>query len=262
MLWIQAGFTYNVCGSFTKKIIIKKETGDLIYIYQNELDKACFPACFLTYRDFKDLNRRMAADKVLPDKAFGIARNPKYSRYQCELAKMVYKCFDKETSGSGIKNENVAHKELTEELHKPIIREIDKRKLYSAFIGNVWGEDLADMQFISNLITTLDFYCVLLIFIANMHALFVWKVKEGITITNIFQKVLGESNCTPNKTWVGVGSEFYNRSMKSWLEKNVVETYSVHNEGKSVVAKRFIRALKNKIYKCIALIPKHVNIDN
>ena len=50
--------------------------------------------------------------------------------------------------------------------------------------------------------------------------------------------------------------------MKSWLEKNVVETYSVHNEGKSVVAKRFIRALKNKIYKCIALIPKHVNIDN
>ena len=115
----------------------------------------------------------MAADKVLPDKAFGIARNPKYSRYQCELAKMVYKCFDKETSGSGIKNENVAHKELTEELHKPIIREIDKRKLHSAFIGNVWGEDLADMQFISNLITTLDFYCVLLIFIANMHALFV-----------------------------------------------------------------------------------------
>ena len=50
--------------------------------------------------------------------------------------------------------------------------------------------------------------------------------------------------------------------MKSWLEKNVVETYSVHNEGKYVVAKRFIRALKNKIYKCIALIPKHVNVDN
>ena len=87
-------------------------------------------------------------------------------------------------------------------------------------------------------------------------------MKKGITITNIFQNVLGESNRTPNKTWVGVGGESYNRSMKSWLEKNVVETYSVHNEGKYVVAKRFIRALKNKIYKCIALIPKYVNVDN
>ena len=70
------------------------------------------------------------------------------------------------------------------------------------------------------------------------------KDKKGITITNAFQKTLKESNCKPNKIWVDEGSEFYNRSMKSWLEKNDIEMYSTHNEGKSVIAERFIKTLK------------------
>ena len=76
----QSGFTYSACGLFTKnKEIIKKfkETGDSRYIYQNELDKACVQHD-MAYGDFKDLNRRTAADKVLRDKAFNIAKNPKY----------------------------------------------------------------------------------------------------------------------------------------------------------------------------------------
>ena len=56
-------------------------------------------------------------------------------------------------------------------------------------------------------------------------------------------------------------SEFYNRSMKSWLEKNDIEMYSTHNEGKSVIAERFIRTLKNKIYKYMTSISKNVYID-
>ena len=64
-----------------------------------------------------------------------------------------------------------------------------------------------------------------------------------------------------NKIWVDKGSEFYNRSMKSWLEKNNIEMYSTHNEGKSVVAERFIRTLKNKIYKYMTSISKNVYID-
>ena len=65
---------------------------------------------------------------------------------------------------------------------------------------------------------------------------------KGITITNAFQNILDESNRKPNKTWLGKGSEFYNRSLTSWLEKNDIEMYSTHNEGKSVVAaERFIR---------------------
>ena len=60
----------------------------------------------------------------------------------------------------------------------------------------------------------------------------------------------------PNKIWIGKGSEFYNRSMKSWLEKNDIEMYSTHNEGKSAVAKRFIRTLKDKIYKHMTAVSK------
>ena len=70
--------------------------------------------------------------------------------------------------------------------------------------------------------------------------------RSRITITNAFQNILKESSHKPNKIWVDKGSEFYNRSVKSWLVKNAIEMYSTHNEGKSVVAERFIRTLKNK----------------
>ena len=87
------------------------------------------------------------------------------------------------------------------------------------------------------------------------------KDKKGITITNSFQKVLNESKLKSNKLWVDNGSEFYKRSIKSWLEKNDIEIYSIHNEGKFVVAERFIRTFKNKFYKCMTSISKNVYID-
>ena len=87
------------------------------------------------------------------------------------------------------------------------------------------------------------------------------KDKRDITITNAFQKILDESNCKPNKIWVDKGNEFYNRRMKSWLDKTDIEMHPMHNEGKSVVAKRFIRTLKNKIYKYMTSISKNVYID-
>ena len=102
----QPGFTYSVCGPFTKnKERIKKfkETGNTSYIYKNELDKACFQHD-KAYRDFKDLKRRTASDKILRDKAFNIAKNPKYDGYQRGLASMAYKFFDKKSEGSGIVN--------------------------------------------------------------------------------------------------------------------------------------------------------------
>ena len=71
------------------------------------------------------------------------------------------------------------------------------------------------------------------------------KDKKGITITNAFQKIFKESNRRPSKIWVDKGSDFYNRSAKSWLERNDIKMYSMHNGGKSVADKRFIRALEN-----------------
>ena len=133
----QPGFTYSACGTFTKnkeRIQNFKQTGDSRYIYRNELDKACFQHD-MTYGDFKDLKRRTAADNVLRDKAFNIAKNPKYDGYQRGLASMVYKFFDKKTKGSGVTLTNKSkpkNEELTEELHKPIIRKYKiKRSIFS-----------------------------------------------------------------------------------------------------------------------------------
>ena len=87
------------------------------------------------------------------------------------------------------------------------------------------------------------------------------KDKKGITITNAFQKIMKESNRKPNKIWVDKGSEFYNNSVKKWLKDNDVEMYLIHNKGKSVIAERFIRALKNKIFKHMTAISKNVYFD-
>ena len=77
-----------------KEIIQKfKERGNLLHIYQNELDKACF-RLDMAYGDFKDLTRRTASDKILPDKAFNSASNLKNDWYERGIASMVYKCFD------------------------------------------------------------------------------------------------------------------------------------------------------------------------
>ena len=89
----------------------------------------------MAYGEFKDLTKRTVSDKILRDKAFNIAKNPKYDGYQHGLASMAYNFFDNKTSGSGIKNENVSNKELLEELHKPIIRKLKKRKVHSSLIA-------------------------------------------------------------------------------------------------------------------------------
>ena len=96
----------------------------------------------------KELNRRTFADNILRDKAFNIAKDPKYDGYQRRLASLVYKFSDK-SYDSGIKNENISNKELAEELHKPIIRKFNNRKVHSPLIDNIWGEDLGDMQLLS-----------------------------------------------------------------------------------------------------------------
>ena len=131
----QPGFTYSACVPFTKnkeRIQKFKETGDTNYIYNNELDKAYFQYD-MAYRDFKDLKRRSASDNVLTDKAFNIAKHPKYDEYQRGLASMVYKFFDKTSAGSGVNMQvepvqrmYANNEELAEEIHKPIIRKLKK----------------------------------------------------------------------------------------------------------------------------------------
>ena len=87
------------------------------------------------------------------------------------------------------------------------------------------------------------------------------KNKKGGSIANAFQKILDKSGRKTNKIWIDKGSEFYNNSFKKWLKDNDIEMYSIHNEGKSVVAERFIRTLKNKMYKYMTAVSKNVYID-
>ena len=116
------------------------------YIYKNELDKVCFQHDS-AYGDHKDLINRTEADKVLRDKAYDIASNPEYDGYQRGLASMVYKFFDKKSTGSEITRDSSSI--LADELHKPIFNKFNKRKVYSQFKDNIWGVDLANMQSLS-----------------------------------------------------------------------------------------------------------------
>ena len=98
----QPAFIFSACGPFKKKQERKQkfeETGDSRYIYQKALDKVCFQYD-MDYEDFKDLTWRTASDKVLSNKAFNIAKNPKYDRYQRGLASTVYTFLDKKTNWS------------------------------------------------------------------------------------------------------------------------------------------------------------------
>ena len=208
----QPQFTYTACGPFTKheqRIQKLKETGDTNYIYKNELDKACF-VHGAAYSDSKDPAKRTVADKILKNKAFDTAKDPKYDGYQRGLASIVYKFFDSEVTspdeksvGSGAKRVNTKitpqNQRLAEELHKHIIRKFKKRKVHAAFKDNIWGADLADMQLLSKYNKGIRFLlCVIDIF--SKHA---WVVplidKKGISIVKAFQIILKQSNRKPNK---------------------------------------------------------------
>ena len=185
---------------------------------------------------------------------------------------MVYKFFDskvaspdKKSVGSGAKHVNTKltpqNEQLAKELHKPIITKFKKRKVHAAFKDNIWGADLADIQLLSKCNKGIRF----LLCVIDIFSKYAWVVslkdKKVISIVKAFQSILKQSNRKPNKIWVYKGSEFYNAYFKKWLRDNDIVIYSTHNEGKSVVAERFIRTLKSKIYKYMTSISKNVYID-
>ena len=201
----QPRFVYSACGPFTRhkeRIEKFKQTGDTRYIYRNEHDKACFQHDS-AYADHKDLINRTKSNKVLRDKAYDIASNPEYDGYQRGLASMVYKFFDKKSTGSGfkkLKNTTKPSSSISaDELHKPIIRKFNKRKVYSQFKDNIWEVDLAEMQSLSRknkgikyLLCTIDLYSKYVFVIAL-------KDKKGTSIVNAFNKIIKQSNKKPQK---------------------------------------------------------------
>ena len=119
-----------------------------------------------------------------------------------------------------------------------------KHKVHSSFRDNIWGVDLADIQSLSKYNKGIKY----LLYVIYLFSKYAWvlplKDKRGITIVNAFQKIISKGR-KPNKVWVDQGGEFY-KLFKRFLKINNIKMYSTCNKGKSVVAERFIRSLKNK----------------
>ena len=144
--------------------------------------------------------------------------------YERGLTLMVLIFFDKKTSGRTVKHKIISNKELAQELHRPITRKFEKRKVHSSFIDNIWSVDLADMQLISKFNIRLRFLLCVIDIYSRYAQVIPLKDEKGITITNAFQKKLNESK-------------------------------------KSVIAEKFIRTLRNKTYEYMTSVSKNVCID-
>ena len=153
------------------------------------------------------------------------------------------------------------NKILAEELHKSVIKKFNKRKVYSQFKDNIWGVDLADMQSLSRKNKGIKYLLCAIDLYSKYAFVIPLKDKKRISIVNSFNKIIKQSNRKPNKIWVDQGGEFYNHVFKKWLSDNDIIMYSTFNEGKSVVAERFIRTLKTKLYKHMTATGKNVYYD-
>ena len=154
------------------------------------MDAACFQHDS-AYTKYKDRANRRQSDIVLKNKALKIATDLRVNGYQRRLASMVYKFFNERTKGSGINNKGnlLVNSQLAEELHKTIIKNFKRRKVYSSFKDNIWGVDLADMQLISKYNKGIRYLsCVI-----DLCSRYAWviplKNKKGESIVEGFKKI-------------------------------------------------------------------------
>ena len=136
---------------------------------------------------------------------------------------MVYKFFDKKSTGSGVNMHAMSDEQLAEELLKPIIRKFKKRTVCSRFKDNIWGADSADTQLISNFNKGFRF----LLCVIDISSKYAWVVllkdRKYVAITDAFQEILKESDRKPNQIWVDKGTEFYNSLFEKGIKDNDIE---------------------------------------
>ena len=185
----QPGFTYSACGPLTRnkeRIENFMQWGNTDFIYINELDKACFQHDVIAYGNPKELAKRTQSDKVLRDKTFKNANDPKYVGSQRRLASMVYKFFDKKSSGSGVDAE--PNYQLANKLHRQNYRNFKRQKVYPSFRDNIWGVDLADIQSLSKDNKGIKYLlCATDLFSKDARVVLL-KDKRRISIVNAFKK--------------------------------------------------------------------------
>ncbi len=151
--------------------------------------------------------------------------------------------------------------QLADELHKPVKRKFQRRRVEVKGIDQIWSADLVDMQWNSRVNKGFKY----LLNIIDLFSKYAWSVpikdKTGRSITDAFNKVVKSSGRKPEKLWVDQGTEFYNRVFRGWLTENDIEMYSTHNEGKAVVVERFNRTIKEKMWKYFSANNTHKYTD-
>ena len=135
---------------------------------------------------------------------------------------MVYKFFDKKSSGSGVKDE--PNYQLANELYTQIIRKFKRPKVYSSFRDNIQGVDLADMELLSKCNKEIKYLLCAIALFSNQAWVVPLKDKRGISIVSAFQKIVSKGR-KPNKIWLDQGGEFYNNLSKRFLKINNIEMY-------------------------------------
>ena len=230
---------YSACGPGTKhseRLEKYKKTGDVSYIFKNELDKACF-FHDAGYNKVKTADARIPYDKRLIDDTLKILSNPDVGGYQKMYAAMINKFFTKKIGG-GI---------LADKLHKPVRRKFARRRVISYGIDRIWATDLVEMQQFSRWNKGYKY----LLMVIDVFSKYGWieplKDKRGQTVAAAFKKLFQHRK--PNLIWSDKGSEFYNQSLKQLLDKHNIELYSTQNEEKSSVVERWNRTIKTKMWK-------------
>lgn len=135
----------------------------------------------------------------------------------------------------------------SKELHKPIKRKFERRKVVSNGIDNIWGCDLVDMGKLN------DGEYKYILTVIDIFSKYAWAVplknKTGSNVLNAFKSIIDKSKRKPLKIWVDSGSEFYNQTFLKYLDDNNIGIYSVYNEGHNPVIERFNRTLKTEMWR-------------
>lgn len=146
---------------------------------------------------------------------------------------------------------------LAKELHKPVVRKFERRKVKVYEVNEIWAADLVDMRLYEK---ENDGYKYSLNVI-DCFSKFVWieplKTKSGENVLNAFNIILGKSGKIPNFLWVDKGSEFYNKRFMKMLETKQIKMYSVFNENKSAIIERFNRTIKEKMFEFFTATGKY-----
>ena len=149
----------------------------------------------------------------------------------------------KKRMGWGIQWSN----ELADELHKPIRRKFQKRKVVAKTVDDIWTADLVEMQPFSRFNKGYKYLLMVIDVFSKYGWIIPLKTKTGAAVTTAFKELFKDK--TPTRLWTDKGKEFYNKSMKELLQKNRVILYSTENEEKSSVAERWNRTIKRNMWK-------------